>query len=68
MPAELGLSRTSACLPCVGHPRAPSGQGSPCGLDGGSWVKKGWRGRVQDCWQTECMVNRLDCPLLGATL
>lgn len=56
------------CLPCGGHPRAPSGQGSPCGLDGGSGGKTGRKGTVQGCWQTGCTVNQLDCPLLGETL
>lgn len=52
-------------LPCAGHHQAPSGRGSPCGFDGGSWVE---RGSALGCWLTGRTEIRLDCPLSGETL
>ncbi len=55
-------------LPCGGHHRAPSGQGSPCGFDGGSWGERGRRGSARGCWRTERTASQPDCPLSGETL
>lgn len=60
--------RLEVHLPCGGHHRAPSGQGSPCGSDGGSWEERGRTGSARGCWQTERMVSQLDCPLSGEIL
>lgn len=63
-----GAHRLQVRLPCGGHPQAPSGQGSPCGFDGGSWEERGRRGSARGCWQTERTVSQLDCPLSGGIL
>lgn len=55
-------------LPCGDRHQAPSGQGSSCGFDGGSWGERGRRGNARGCWQTKRTVSQLDCPLSGETL
>lgn len=55
--------------PCDGRRlQHPSGQGSPCGLSGGSLVRTGRTGTVQDCWPAGRTVSQLDCRPSAETL